>query len=95
MDFGEKCDLIAKCLPESPFKEQIKSLHVDMLAVLRRSTLPEKEIRLFDSQWMNIVNHGNCWERYTKEEAIHAAVKMAEEKMAENFILGKWPDIRT
>ena len=48
MDFGEKCDLIAKCLPESPFKEQIKSLHVDMLAVLKRSVLPEKEIRLLN-----------------------------------------------
>jgi len=54
----------------------------------------DREIRLFDSQWMNIVNHDHCWERYTKEEAVNAAVKMAEEKMAENMALGKWPSRR-
>lgn len=94
MEFKEKCDLVAKCLPESPFKEQIQALHSDMLAALAHSILPDKEIRLFDSQWMLIVNNEHCWERYSKEDAIHAAVKMTEQKMAENFFLGKWPDIR-
>lgn len=54
----------------------------------------DREIRLWDGQWMNIVNHEHCGKRYTKEEAIHAAVKMTEEKMAENMMLGKWPKRR-
>jgi hypothetical protein len=49
------------------------------------------ELRLFDGQWMNIVNHAHCWEGYTKEEAIHAVVKMVEEKMAKNIVDDKWP----
>jgi len=52
------------------------------------------EHRLFDGQWMNIVNHANCWEGYTKEEAVHAAVKMAEEHMAKNIAVDKWPPRR-
>lgn len=52
------------------------------------------EVRLFDSQWMNIVNHANCWDGYTKEEAVHAAVKMAEQKMAENIAADNWPPVR-
>lgn len=39
---------------------------------------------LFDSQWMNIVNHGHCWENYSKEDAVHEAVKMTEAKLKEN-----------
>ena len=54
----------------------------------------DREVRLWDGQWMNIVNHAHCWEGFTKEEAVHAAVKMAEEKMAENMMLGKWPTRR-
>lgn len=54
----------------------------------------EKEIRLWDGQWMNIVNHDYCWERYTKEEAIHAAVKMVEEAMAKNIAENNWPPKR-
>jgi len=52
------------------------------------------ELRLFDGQWMNIVNHAHCWEGYTKEEAVHAAVKMTEEQMAKNIVDDKWPQSR-
>lgn len=51
-----------------------------------------REKRLFDGQWVNIVNAHDCWEGYTKEEAVHAAVKMAEEAMARNIKDNLWPD---
>lgn len=54
----------------------------------------DREIRLFDGQWMNIVNAHDCWEGYTKEEAVHAAVKMAEEAMANNMKANAWPSGR-
>ncbi len=52
------------------------------------------ELRLYDGQWMNSVNHANCWEGFTKEEAVHAAVKMTEEQMAKNIVDDKWPPRR-
>ena len=52
------------------------------------------EKRLWDSQWVNIVNANDCWEGHTKEEAVHAAVKMAEEAMARNIKDNLWPDAR-
>lgn len=54
----------------------------------------DKEIRLWDWQWVNVVNHANCWEGYTKEQAVHDAVEMTELKMAVNMALGKWPSTR-
>lgn len=38
MKFKERCELVAKCLPESPFKEQIVKLHNEMLALLPKCT---------------------------------------------------------
>jgi len=49
------------------------------------------EIRLFDSQWVNIVNHNDCFSFYSKDEAVALAVKMTEEAMAKNFKENKWP----
>lgn len=90
---------------DSPFMDKARSLtgyiaqeqmsFEDAMKDLVFKDAPKKEIRLFDGQWMNIVNHANCWEGFTKEEAVHAAVKMAEEKMAENIALSKWPEKRT
>lgn len=54
----------------------------------------KKEIRLFDSQWTNIVNHENCYSGYTLEEAVLKAVKLAEKYMAENVLDNKWPEER-
>lgn len=31
MEFREKCRIVEKCLPESPFKDQIVKLHDEML----------------------------------------------------------------
>jgi hypothetical protein len=53
-----------------------------------------REIRLFDGQWVNIVNAHDCWEGHTKEEAVHAAVKMTEEAMANNMKANAWPPSR-
>lgn len=54
----------------------------------------DREIRLFDGQRVNIVNANDCWECYTKDEAVHAAVKMAEEAMANNIRTNDWPSNR-
>ena len=51
----------------------------------------KEEYRLFDSQWMNIVNHEYCYRGYSVEEAVNLAVKMTEEAMAKNIRDGVWP----
>ena len=50
-----------------------------------------KEVRLFDSQWVNIVNHDNCFAEYSKDDAVAAAVKLTEAAMARNYEENKWP----
>jgi hypothetical protein len=55
----------------------------------------DREIRLFDGQWANIVYAHDCWEGHTKEEAVNAAVKMAEEAMAKNMKENLWPNSRS
>lgn len=42
------------------------------------------EVRLWDSQWSNVVNHDNCYAFWTKEDAVNHAVKMTEEYIAKN-----------
>lgn len=56
--------------------------------------MDNKEIRLFDGQWVNIVNHDNCFHDYTIEDAVNIAVKMTEKAMARNFEENKWPKPR-
>jgi hypothetical protein len=34
-------------------------------------------------QWMNIVNFSHAYEGFSKEEAVHAAVRMTEQKLME------------
>lgn len=41
--------------------------------------------RLWDSQWVNIVNAPDVLNAETPEEAVNLAVRMTEQKMAENF----------
>ena len=55
----------------------------------------QREIRLWDSQWMNVVNHEHCYAHFTKDDAVATAVKLTEEAMARNFADGKWPPRRT
>ncbi len=40
--------------------------------------------RLWDSQWVNIVNHENCYRDYSKEDAVAMAVKLTEAAMRDN-----------
>jgi hypothetical protein len=41
-------------------------------------------MRLWDSQWVNIVNHADCYRDMDKEAAVAAAVKLTEQAMAKN-----------
>jgi hypothetical protein len=41
--------------------------------------------KLWDTQWMNVVNHDNCYRGWAVDEAVNHAVKMAEKYMRENF----------
>lgn len=52
------------------------------------------EIRLWDTQWLNIVNHDNCYRDWSKEDAIHHAVKMTEEAIARNVYEERLPPVR-
>ena len=54
----------------------------------------EQEIRLFDSQWVNVVNHERGYQGYSVEYAVAKAVKLTEEYMAMNFKNGNWPQPR-
>ena len=54
----------------------------------------DREIRLFDGQWMNIVNAYDCWDGHTKEEAVVEAIKMVEAAMAKNMKDNLWPPAR-
>ena len=54
----------------------------------------EMEYRLWDAQWMNIVNHAFCYEDFTKEEAVALAVKLTEQALARNYADGVWPPKR-
>lgn len=40
-----------------------------------------------DVQWVNIVNHENCWNGYSKDDAVSEAVKLTEAKCRENNAL--------
>ena len=51
----------------------------------------EIEIRLFDSQWVNVVNHADCYAGMSKEDAVAKAIKLTEVEMARNFHEDKWP----
>ena len=52
------------------------------------------EIRLWDSQWVNIVNHENGYRGWLVEDAVAYAVKLTEEAIARNIVDGKLPPVR-
>lgn len=76
-----------RALPSSPDEKSAQ-------AATAVNTAEGVGIRLFDGQWVNIVNAENCYREYSKEEAVHKAVKATEEKMRENIVKG-WPKPRT
>ncbi len=41
--------------------------------------------RLTDVQWMNIVNHDHAYAGYSKDDAVHLAVKMTVAKLEEKY----------
>ena len=49
------------------------------------------ELRLWDTQWMSIVDNDMRWESFTKEDAVLSAVKMTELAMAKNFMDSNFP----
>ena len=53
------------------------------------------EVRLWDSQWINVVNHDNCYQGWDKEDAINHAVKMTEKYIASNFAENTHPPVPT
>lgn len=53
--------------------------------------VPDGMVRLWDTQWMNIVNHDNCYRGWDKADAINHAVKMTEQAIARNIADGKLP----
>lgn len=55
---------------------------------------PNTEVRLWDSQWMNVVNHDNCYEGWSKEDAIKHAVKLTEQYIADNIRENNLPPVR-
>lgn len=51
----------------------------------------DAEIRLWDSQWVNVVNHDDCYRDWSKEAAIAHAVRMTETYMRKNYDDARWP----
>jgi hypothetical protein len=47
--------------------------------------------RLFDTQWMNVVNNPEVMGAYDVEHAVAIAVKLTEEAMAKNIEANNWP----
>ena len=53
------------------------------------------EIRLWDTQWVNIVNHNDAYRGWEKDDAIAHAVRMTEQAMARNYADAVWPPEKT
>ena len=51
-------------------------------------------VRLWDSQWVNVVNHDYGYRDWKMEDAISHAVKMTEDYIAANVREGKLPPPR-
>lgn len=49
------------------------------------------EVRLWDTQWMTIINHEYCYRDWSKEDAVAHAIKMTEQAIARNVADGKLP----
>jgi len=52
------------------------------------------EVRLWDTQWMNVVNHDRCYAGWDVEDAINHAVKLTERYIADNVRDNKLPPPR-
>lgn len=63
--------------------------------LLSNEQVEPTEVRLWDSQWINVVNHDNCYQGWDKEDAINHAVKMTEKYIASNFAENTHPPVPT
>lgn len=52
------------------------------------------DYRLFDSQWVNVVNNAGVKDERDKTDAVYRAVKLTEAGMARNIVLASWPKTR-
>jgi hypothetical protein len=77
------------CVKE--YDERIATINDAIIALSTATPAGEWDIRMFDSQWVNVVNHAECYRDMDKEDAIAAAVKLTEQAMAANVRDGKWP----
>jgi hypothetical protein len=64
-------------------------------AILKEHTAaqpaPVQEVRLWDTQWVSVVNHDNAYRGWDKQDAINHAVKMTEQYIAKNVLENKCP----
>ena len=47
------------------------------------SPQPRDWVELSDSEWVNIVNHHHAYDSFTKDDAVHYAVKATEAKLTQ------------
>jgi hypothetical protein len=64
------------------------------LSTPARQAGDDVEYRLWDTQWVSVVNHDRAYADWDQEMAIHHAVKLTEQAMAKNARDGKWPPPR-
>lgn len=81
------------------YQQSVAATHPALAADMRerydlKPTSEECEVRLWDSQWVNIVNHDNCYRDYDIEDAVAKAVRLTEEAMARNARDGSYPPPR-
>jgi len=68
----------------------LESFAQDLRDLLTVCTEPT-EVRLWDSQWVNVVNHDNCYAFWATEDAVNHAVKMTEQLIAKNVAENNLP----
>ena len=68
-----------------------KYARLDLYARLSKPEQKPVAVRLWDFQWVNVVNHDNCYRDWSKEDAINHAVKMTEKYIAGNVASNKLP----
>ena|ERR1700761_9050619 len=84
-------ELVEKFSGEAQF-DPARDMADELRAILERPVVVgDCEVRLWDTQWMNIVNHDNCYRDWSKDDAIAHAVKMTEEAIGRNVSDGKLP----
>ena len=72
-------------------RRSVQRIADELATSLPAAKVPDAEVRLWDTQWMSIVNHDNCYRDWSKDDAIAHAVKMTEQAIARNVADGKLP----